>query len=129
MKKYNHMYALAFSVNTDRDKDDPVSVVEILEAITVRIADVTSNREWGEAIGQPIETILNQPGQVARIIPKHKVRNYEPVDGDEANYLNYYRHCGVEWSDVWSCMCNDRCPECNCEIEPYESKDLTDGTD
>jgi hypothetical protein len=42
-------------------------------------------------------------------------------------YLNHYRHddCDVEWTDEWSCMCNDRCPECRYEIEPYDSEDLS----
>jgi hypothetical protein len=45
-------------------------------------------------------------------------------------FLNHYRHddCpvqpGIEWEDAWECMCNDRCPACNAEIEPYESVDL-----
>lgn len=42
--------------------------------------------------------------------------------------INYYRHRNcpapgqdTEWSDEWVCACNDRCPSCNAEIEPYES--------
>lgn len=44
-------------------------------------------------------------------------------------FLNYYRHVdcpvqpGIKWHDVWRCMCNDRCPACGAEIEPYESED------
>jgi hypothetical protein len=44
-------------------------------------------------------------------------------------FTNLYRHqdCpvkpGIEWSDQWSCACNDKCPACNREIEPYESTD------
>lgn len=45
-----------------------------------------------------------------------------------ALYLNRYRCVNhaipVEWDDEWDCMCNDRCPECNAEIEPFESEDL-----
>jgi hypothetical protein len=43
-------------------------------------------------------------------------------------YLNQYRcpYCQTEWEDVWDCACNDRCPDCNKEIEPYESS-LIDG--
>lgn len=43
------------------------------------------------------------------------------------NFLNHYHcgHCDADWDDVWDCMCNDRCPECNAEIEPYESEELT----
>lgn len=41
-------------------------------------------------------------------------------------YLNQYRHCGIEWEDTWSCACNDRCPVCNKEIEPYKSELTTE---
>jgi hypothetical protein len=33
--------------------------------------------------------------------------------------------CGETWTDEWSCMCNDRCPECNIETEPTSSIDLS----
>jgi hypothetical protein len=33
--------------------------------------------------------------------------------------------CEVGWNDEWSCGCNDRCPECDAEIEPFESEDLS----
>ena len=40
-------------------------------------------------------------------------------------YLNYYKcPCGHRWTDEWSCMCNDKCPKCGKEIEPYESQEL-----
>jgi hypothetical protein len=45
-------------------------------------------------------------------------------------FLNQYRHAdcpvqpGIEWDDEWSCACNDKCPACNAEIEPYESQEL-----
>lgn len=42
-------------------------------------------------------------------------------------FLNFYRcpNDGTQWEDEWSCMCNDRCPVCNKEIEPYLSEDIT----
>ena len=41
-------------------------------------------------------------------------------------YINYYTcSCGTEWSDIWNCTCNDRCPKCNKEIEPCKSEDIT----
>jgi hypothetical protein len=39
-------------------------------------------------------------------------------------FRNHYRHCGQEWNDEWSCMCNDKCPVCDAEIEPFKSDDL-----
>jgi hypothetical protein len=45
----------------------------------------------------------------------------------QAWFLNHYRcsDCGETWSDAWSCTCNDRCPNCDTETEPYESEDAT----
>jgi Restriction endonuclease BglII len=41
-------------------------------------------------------------------------------------FRNYYRcpYDGAAWIDEWSCMCNDRCPTCRAEIEPYDSEDI-----
>ncbi|WAR45989.1 hypothetical protein [Methylomonas rapida] len=51
-----------------------------------------------------------------------------PLENSTVRYLNQYRclYCQTEWEDVWDCACNDRCPDCNKEIEPYESA-LIDG--
>ena len=42
-------------------------------------------------------------------------------------YLNMYKcsDCNHSWSDEWNCMCDDRCPECNTAMTPYESIDIT----
>jgi len=41
-------------------------------------------------------------------------------------FVNYYHcpECNCKWQDEWDCMCNDRCPKCNAEIEPYKSRHL-----
>jgi len=46
-----------------------------------------------------------------------------PLENSTVRYLNQYRcpYCQTEWEDEWDCGCNDRCPDCNKEIEPYES--------
>jgi hypothetical protein len=46
------------------------------------------------------------------------------IGGVELKFRNSYRHCGQEWEDEWDSMCNDRCPVCNKEIEPYESEEI-----
>jgi hypothetical protein len=41
-------------------------------------------------------------------------------------YVNYYR-CSkdsTEWADAWSCACNDKCPICNAEVEPFRSDEI-----
>ena len=35
-----------------------------------------------------------------------------------------YEHCGEVWTDTSASMNNDRCPVCNCEIEPCEVADI-----
>lgn len=46
-------------------------------------------------------------------------------DGQPCRYLNYYRcdECDVEWTDEWSCMCDDECPSCGADISPYDADD------
>lgn len=42
-----------------------------------------------------------------------------------SNFENHYHcRCGCQWTDVWDCMCNDRCPACNTETEPYDSEEI-----
>jgi len=42
-------------------------------------------------------------------------------------FRKYYRHkkCHLAWTDEWSAACNDKCPRCGAEIEPYDSDDLS----
>lgn len=42
-------------------------------------------------------------------------------------YEKHYHcsECGTEWTDEWSCTCNDRCPGCNVETEPKSHIDLS----
>lgn len=50
-----------------------------------------------------------------------------PLDFKEG-ILNFYKHddCKAHWVDLWSCGCDDRCPTCGAEIEPYSSLDVRD---
>ena len=49
------------------------------------------------------------------------------IDQPEQWFLNEYYccECGEAWEDEWDCMCNDRCPQCDTEIEPTRSKDIS----
>lgn len=43
-------------------------------------------------------------------------------EGD-LTYINSYwcEDCDILWEDVWECMCNDKCPMCDIETEPFNS--------
>ncbi|AGB45750.1 hypothetical protein FJ872_11180 [Mesorhizobium sp. B2-5-9] len=43
-------------------------------------------------------------------------------------YLNHYEcyRCSEHWTDEWSCMCDDECPNCGARhATPIDSEDLT----
>lgn len=46
-----------------------------------------------------------------------------PSAYEVSNWTNFYVHCGLQWSEEWSCQVNDKCPLCHREIEPYASHD------
>lgn len=35
--------------------------------------------------------------------------------------------CNTQWTDIWDCTCDDRCPECNTAISPHHSDELCEG--
>lgn len=45
---------------------------------------------------------------------------------EESYWLrNFYQcACGEHWDDEWECACNDKCPSCDKEIEPYDSEEI-----
>jgi hypothetical protein len=57
--------------------------------------------------------------------PQVTANSSEGAVGPRA-FVNYYL-CPIDnahWSDTWSCTCDDKCPTCGREIEPYKSLDL-----
>ena len=43
-------------------------------------------------------------------------------------FLNHYEceRCDGQWTDEWSCMCDDDCPHCGARhMSPYNSEELT----
>jgi len=70
--------------------------------------------------------------RVLRYWPENQGESDNSEDVQGPSYRNYYRHAdcdeepGIEWNSVWSCTCNDRCPACDHEIEPYNSEDVQD---
>jgi len=41
-------------------------------------------------------------------------------------FINYYEcsECGEVWRNEDDCICNDKCPNCGNEIEPFKSKEI-----
>jgi len=46
------------------------------------------------------------------------------MSSENSGIMRYFSHCNTEWEDEWSCACNDDCPVCGREIEPYDYKQV-----
>lgn len=47
------------------------------------------------------------------------------TDGVPCRWRNHYEcDCGVQWSNEWSCQCDDECLSCSTPHSPYHSDDL-----
>jgi hypothetical protein len=90
----------------DAEKENGIFALDLLKKGKIRV--------WGYSAGFLDETVTAK-------------EEYSDEDHDEEiRFINHYR-CpvdGTEWSDEWSCTCNDKCPTCNKEIEPSESEDI-----
>ena len=71
----------------------------------------------GNPIGQ-WEVIDESPAALSTAAEPGGYTNYYLCTGD---HLHSQPHPPVQWSDKWDCQANDRCPQCDAEIEPYAS--------
>ena len=90
----------------DAEKENGIFALDLMNNGKIRV--------WAYSAGFLDETVATKEG-------------YSDADHDEEiRFVNHYR-CSddrTEWTDRWSCACNDRCPTCNKEIEPYESEEI-----
>lgn len=64
MKKYNHAFTVAFSINSDHPQGDDISADEFHQALVKRSQDLTRADEWLEAVGAPFDTYENEDFEV-----------------------------------------------------------------
>jgi len=75
--------------------------------------------------------LLTETHELRILVGRRLENEMSDEDEEETLWLNHYKcsHCGTEWSDEWSCQCNDRCPKCGAETEPYQSEEISDEED
>jgi hypothetical protein len=105
-----------FDGSTDKT-DDKIIWIGIPDNCDITLSDNPSNQ-----IESISEVKIKFPTGIDLTI-KEKT---EPIQN---RYTNYYKcpNCNSKWQDNWDSMCNDRCPNCRREIEPYKSEDLERG--
>jgi hypothetical protein len=56
--------------------------------------------------------------------PPH-YRNFYRCEG---NHEEREQHAPIDWQMVWDCSCNDKCPQCWVEMEPWKSVSVANAT-
>lgn len=106
---------------------------KVIDISREHISDIESGLEEGiyeQSQNSDLDRKRNALNMVENFYHANVINNTPNVADKEettARYRNFYRcpNDGTEWQDVWSCTCNDKCPVCNSEIEPYRSDEVT----
>lgn len=56
---------------------------------------------------------------------QHPKRLDDIIDDGRWLLVEYECTCGEEWSDEWSCACDDECPSCGTVMEAKDWTDIT----
>lgn len=74
-----------------------------------------------------VDEVLALIKQHVRIGKPPPLAESERCSDSGLRFRNFYRcaRCGHEWSDEWSAMCDDDCPQCGARhMSPYRSEDI-----
>lgn len=84
-----------------------------------------SNIAWASVDCAACGAVWEDQYKLVDIEPKQDPDESEEDDPRYAAFLNYYHcPCGHRWAQVSDCACNDRCGECDKEIQPFKSEDI-----
>lgn len=117
MKEYYLDVTVRVRVRTDGDPEEVIQECDY---------------NFKPSVGEVVETEITDVEVVSTVDPQSGALVDTDDDTDAETgpiFRNFYRcsECGHEWQDEWSCGCNDRCPKCRTEIEPYRSEEIKDG--
>lgn len=73
-----------------------------------------------------INTELDLVDVISQLNTNNIKNSDENSEEDNKQYKNFYycARCNITWDDIWSCMCDDRCPKCDKSTEPYHSDEI-----
>lgn len=98
--------------------------VREIDALIVKLAqaEASPSRAVEFWLGGPLSQVFTPPPPV---------RDLDAPDGEEETTLfrNFYKcaRCKYKWTDEWSAMCDDDCPQCGKRhMTPYKSEELTE---
>ncbi len=123
---------LTIEVEYDERATDPDSLASAVNILfqtalsTPGVLEDLDSLRFGEVAATPADdktcmSNLVPSGNAAPILDDAK------IDEEAIRFRNHYRcpRCGEEWTDDWSCACNDECPKCGMkDIMPTHSEDI-----
>lgn len=102
-------------------EEQTAELVAVLKQVSARLETILRRQSDGCSENHIEGMIQTHPDLCAARLVLRKIEEAE----DEPWFLNHYRcdRCKIDWSNNDDCTCNDRCPQCNDETEPFESED------
>lgn len=97
--------------------DQIASIIEVMNHSALFDNDIESSYAKSEKLYAAVEDLKRQSIEKPTT---PEVTAMQPIP----HYHNYYRHCQSHWEETTDSMHNDRCPDCNKEITPYESVNI-----
>ena len=109
---------------------EDLSIDAVVTVVARLMVDGTDNdggdTEWDDESGAYCGA-CNWAGTVKDLITVEILPEEETGQENESPWTNHYFHCNTLWDDEWSCQCDDECPVCHAEIEPYASTENATG--
>lgn len=103
---------------------------ELAEDLTDKFEALHEGREWDGEFFDTVEEFIEEEFKQS---DSPSMSEPDPTDPDhqdeeeETEYENHYEcyRCAYTWTDVWTAMCDDDCPECGARhVSPHDSIEL-----
>lgn len=94
----------------------------IAHCVDVLNASDSDHPEFLDCCADTVELFWNEEAEIKAVARALGIQTEDPA------FLNQYRceRCGEEWENEDAVKCNDRCPRCRAETEPFASEELKD---
>jgi len=109
------------------NRSEDLTDVDKIRPITKELARLAEAELGHEEF---LAAVAKASGELAEALPPEvePLPPLEIVEDEPIGFRNHYKcpRCGEEWTDEWSCACNDECSQCGMkDIMPTQSEDIT----
>ena len=123
---------LTIEVEYDEKATDPDSLASAVNILfqtalsTPGVLEDLGELNFGDFAARPPDDEIgtSNPVSAGNALP---ASDDAEIDEEPIRLRNHYKcpRCGTEWTDEWSCACNNACPQCGMkDIMPVRSEDI-----